>query len=279
MAPAIGQLEAPVRTQQRKIAGIPVHVHDPLAPRGKEILGHLPGAGGFQQKGRDLRAHYHPKPPVLPRLALRQTEHRPARFIHLPMGSPPALQDKLPGQRLDHFLDLVQPTGERPRRHFQAVGLEFLYRPVQGRRPRELLQQHLHPETDREEPFGNQLGRLGRAPQTPAWGHRNRDHNGDARVGGAQVHLPFDLLTLLRQARGGPKLAADRAGALPLAQGVMGGLFGQMQTPVPFGAWAARLLPPAAWGRSRSPSPNRLRPRWDPLGRSDRRARFGRSLR
>ena len=59
----------------------------------------------------------------------------------------------------------------------------------------------------------------------------------------------------------------------------MGGLFGQMQTPVPFGAWAARLLPPASWGPNRSTSPNRLRPRWDTLGRSDRRARFGRSLR
>src|SRR5208282_6789147 len=41
MAPAIGQLKLPVRAQQRKVAGIPVHVLDPGGPWGKEILRHL----------------------------------------------------------------------------------------------------------------------------------------------------------------------------------------------------------------------------------------------
>src|ERR1019366_4577859 len=137
---------------------------------------------------------------------------------------------------------------------------QFAHRPVQGLLELELLQEHLHPETDGKQPFGNQLGRLGRAPQTPAWGTIATGTITVTHVSAAhQVHLPFDLLTGLRQARGGPKLAADRAGALRLSQGVMGGLFGQMQTPVPFGAWAARLLPPASWGPNRSTSPKRLR--------------------
>ncbi len=68
-----------------------------------------------------------------------------------------------------------------------------------------------------------------------------------------QTHLPFNLLTLLGQARFGPNLAAERAGALGLGEGVMGGCFGQMQTPSPLGAFAARLLPPASFGLRSSP--------------------------
>ena len=152
-------------------------------------------------------------------------------------------------------LNLVQPAGERARRHFQTVGLSS--RTVRCKRLRqlELLQQHLHPETDREKPFGDQLGRLGRGPQAPAWGTIATGTITVTHMPAAhQAHLPFDLLTLLSQARVGPKLAADRAGALRLSQGVMGGLFGQIQTPVPFGALAARLLPSAALGGSRPPN-------------------------
>jgi hypothetical protein len=94
-----------------------------------------------------------------------------------------------------------------------------------------------------------------------------------------QTNLPFHLLTFLGQTRGGPKLTADRAGALRLAQEVMGGLFGQMQPPLPFGAWAARLLPPPPFGLTRSRSRNRLRARNWTLARSGCRARFRRSRR
>ena len=129
-----------------------------------------------------------------------------------------------------------------------------------------------------KQPLGNQLGRLGRAPQTPAWGTIATGAITVTHVSAAhQVHRPFDLLTGLRQARGGPKLAADRAGAPRLSQGVMGGWFGQRQTPVPFGAWAARLLPPAPFGLTRSPSRSQLRARNWTLARAGCRAPFRRS--
>src|SRR5208282_1331039 len=158
------------------------------------------------------------------------------------------------------------------------MSLEFAHRPVQRLRPLELLQQHLHPETDGEEPFGNQLGRLGCSPDAPAGGTITTGAITVADMTVAhQTNLPFHLLTFLGQARCGPKLAADRAGALSRGQEVMGGLFGQMQTPLPFGAWAARLLPSAPFGLTRSPSRNRLRVRNGTLARSGCRARFRRS--
>ena len=105
--------------------------------------------------------------------------------------------------------------------------LEFAHGPVQRLRPRELLQQHLHPEIDREEPFGNQLGRLGRtdnpsAGGTIATGTLTVTHLTAAH----QTHPPFHLLTLLRQARFGANLPAARTRALGFREGVMGHFFG-----------------------------------------------------
>src|SRR5271166_2898274 len=139
------------------------------------------------------------------------------------------------------------------------MGLEFPHRPVQGLLKLELLQEHLHPETDGKKPFGDQLGRLGCAAQTPAWGTITTGTITVTHMTAAhQAHLPFNLLTLLSQARDGPNLAADRAGALSLRQGVVGDSLGQMQTPLPLGAFGAGLLPPASLGGSRSPSRSQL---------------------
>ena len=52
-----------------------------------------------------------------------ETEHRPARLIQVPMRPFPAVQDKLPRQRLHHRGNLLQTSGESPRGNVQPLGL------------------------------------------------------------------------------------------------------------------------------------------------------------
>src|ERR1700687_3969156 len=107
------------------------------------------------------------------------------------------------------------------------MGLEFAHDPLERLLKLELLQDHLHPETDRKEPFGDQLGRLGRGRNPSAW---RTIAAGAITVTDMpvahQAHLPLNLLTLLRQARFGSNFAAVRASALFLSQGVMGSFLG-----------------------------------------------------
>jgi hypothetical protein len=134
-------------------------------------------------------------------------------------------QDKLPDERLDHGLNLFQSTSQRSRRNLQMMALQFAHDPLERLLKLKLLEQHLFPETDRKEPFGDQLGGLGR---------RDNPSAGRAITTGAvamadmpvahQTDLPFNLLAFLGQAGFRSDFAADPAGALMVWDRVMGDL-------------------------------------------------------
>jgi hypothetical protein len=65
-----------------------------------------------------------------------------------------------------------------------------------------------------------------------------------------QAHLPFNLLTLLGQAQLRPQLAAPGASPLGLTEPVLDDALGQIQAPLPLGAFAPALLASGSWARS-----------------------------
>ena len=134
----------------------------------KEGPRYLSGARRVNKIDTNLTRDRDPQPPAMTVLALRFVEKQPAGLVHMPVLRRAQSIKHLRIQRLDHFADALETTGEGSLRDKKSLQGENLTSSIQRPLEEELLHENPDPKPDGEEPFGDEFQ-----------GRRSRYHSRD----------------------------------------------------------------------------------------------------